>query len=739
MNKSFPLLAKSEPQTTLQQHIEECLQIEEQLKNCFPNLPVEDAEKFWKLLYLAICFHDIGKCHREFQKLLYKKANVWNHRRHELFSLLFILHSDISEEEKILVEYAVAGHHKDLDELYNIVQREYGNSIFFERVLSEKNKFKQECGELLYNKAWKVLASCGLYRQNEIDISISDVVRNIQKISSAVGSSPYLERLILSGFLKQCDHLASAGITQLNRLDTKSFAFLHSFHLYQHQKRASVSIGNTFLTAPTGAGKTETALLWLENQIRENGQGRTFYILPYTASINAMYERLSKQMGTAKVGMLHGKLAQYLDGKFDDYHGDAEIRAIRDGYKTLVTPLKVVTPFQLLKNIFGLKHFEKGLSEWVGGFFIFDEIHAYDSRTLAQIVILLEICTTWLKGKVFIMTATMPTHMLCRLKKTLKTSDVIVADERLYESFDRHKIILDKGMLIDSVDMIQEDVNQGKKVLVVLNTVEQAQKVYALLKCEKKLLLHSAYNAIDRSVKELLLQNEDVQLLVGTQAIEVSLDVDFDTIYTEPAPIDALIQRFGRVNRKREKGICPCHVFRIQNEKDKFIYETRIVNHTISVLEEVNNATLHEKDIQQLIDKVYPDFDERQQKEYDLTYTSLKIGIENRLQPLHYDEKSEEDFYRQFDGIKVLPVSLLEEYRILMENRQFIKAEGLLVSIRESRFSVMLKNGDICRQRICYALSDDSIIDKHVLVVNRLYDKDKGLQFDVEETVANFL
>ena len=82
MNNSFQLLAKSAPTTTLEQHIEDCLQIEEQLKDCFPNLPV-DVSEFWKLVRVAICFHDTGKCHQEFQKLLYKKNNTWNFRRHE--------------------------------------------------------------------------------------------------------------------------------------------------------------------------------------------------------------------------------------------------------------------------------------------------------------------------------------------------------------------------------------------------------------------------------------------------------------------------------------------------------------------------------------------------------------------------------------------------------------------------------------------------------------------------------
>ena len=739
MNNSFPLLAKSEPQTTLQQHIEDCLQIEEQLKDCFPNLPVDENDEFWELLRMSICFHDIGKCHKDFQKLLYKRPNAWDHRRHELFSIPFILHSNIPNEVKNLVVYAVAGHHKDLDELYSIVLREYGNLRCSESTQEDENHFVSDCNFLLRNKAWKVLVSHGLTKQNEERTPILEVIQNLMRANASAGSPSYLLRVLLVGFLKQCDHMASAGITRLNRLGIDNFAFLHTYNLYHHQEEASRSFGHTFLTAPTGAGKTETSLLWLENQIQTYGQGRTFYILPYTASINAMYERLSEQMGNKDVGMLHGKLAQYFDSKIDDYTDDLGIRTLKDCYKTLVTPLKVVTPFQLLKNIFGLKHFEKGISEWSGGYFIFDEIHAYDSKTLAQIVVLLEICTKWLNGKVFIMTATMPTLMLNLLKNVLNDSQTIVAEKRLYDSFNRHKVILEDGLLIDSIYHIQHDINIGKKVLVVCNTVEQAQKVYTLLECDTKLLLHSSFNATDRSTKEQRLQKEDVQLLVGTQAIEVSLDIDFDTIHTEPAPIDALIQRFGRVNRKRKKGLCLCHIYRMRNEKDKYIYENEIVNHTIQVLERINNSILYEKEIQQMIDEVYPHFSEQQQREYEMTYTGLKIGIENRLQPLHYDEKSEEDFYQQFDGIKVLPISLLDDYRNLMERKQFIQAEGLLVSVRESRFCFMFKNGDIYKQKICYTNPEDKIVDRQVLVINRKYDTEKGLQLDIEEAIANFL
>ena len=730
MSNGFQLLAKSDPVTTLEQHIEDCLQIEEQLKDCFPNPPV-CASELWELVRIAICLHDIGKCHREFQKLLYGKSSTWNHRRHELFSIPFVFQSNIDEEQKSIIAYAVAGHHKDIDTLNNIVQREYQYIVPGIQCLD----FASDCEDLLCNMAWKILSSHGISKQNNDKISIMEMIRGWKTDVSGFGSIPYLNKLLLVGYLKQCDHLASARIGKLYKLGGDSFTFLHKFHWYNHQVEAAKTTGNTFLTAPTGSGKTETSLLWLEHQMKSLGQGRTFYVLPYTASINAMYERLSAQMGTESVGMLHGKLAQYIDSKFEDAYDSSEINAIKESFKTLVSPLKVVTPFQLLKSLFGLKHFEKGLSEWAGGYFIFDEIHAYDSHTIAQIVALLEICTKWLNGKVFIMTATMPTHMLHLLENAVTTSNKIVVDKALYNVFDRHKIVLEDGMLMEATYKIQQDINSGKKVLVVCNTVEQAQNVYCSLECVSKMLLHSSFNATDRSKKEQKLHTDNVQLLVGTQAIEVSLDIDYDTIYTEPAPIDALIQRFGRVNRKRQKGICPCHIFRERNEKDKYVYDTDIVNHTLQVLEEIDGHILHEVGIQVLIDKVYPFFTQQQKNDYDMTYQSLMVGIKNRLQPLHYDTKSEEDFYQQFDGIKVLPKSLVNSYQTFMEKKQFIKAEGLLVSIRESRFVFMFKNNEIYRQRICFTETDDKINDRHVWVINRKYDPDElGLQINMEDT-----
>lgn len=761
MNESAPkvkrqVLAKSKPEVTLAQHIDDCLAVYHQLTLCFSRLPFQNVRGFWNLLRDAIVFHDTGKSHPEFQRILYGRSPAstdWNHQRHELFSLYYIHQSSLTEEEKRELYYVVAGHHKSKEEILQLSERTYdvGYAGFndTEGVLS----YKLECEKLWKNKTWKILSHYGICpestdastQESPEGFSLLPLLREVYQHPALPDEADYLWNLLLVGMMKQCDHLASAGIKQLYRLSDADFSFLFKYPLYTHQQRSYASHGNVILSSPTGSGKTETALLWLKHQLEVQGEGRVFYVLPYTASINAMYERLNEQLGKEAhwVGMLHGKLAQCLEEKFSD-DGRQEssvsgsVQLIQD-FKTMVTPLKIVTPFQLLKHIFGVKGFEKGIAEWSGGYFIFDEIHAYDSTTLAQIVVLLEFCVKRLGVTVFIMTATLPTFMRVKLQEALGTSSLIMADASLYDAFDRHRLVIEQGLLSDSIDRIQADLEAGLKVLVVCNTVEQAQMVYRNLYAESQLLIHGSFNAEDRSRKEVRLREEQVQLLVGTQAIEVSLDIDYDTIYTEPAPLDALIQRFGRVNRKRKKEICVCHVFNESNEKDRFIYNQAVVNRTLDVLQkgvlEQCGGLIHERDLQSLIDQVYPCWEEVQKKQYEFIYQALSHGILHGLSPLTYSEQREEEYYKQFDGVKVLPVSLYKRYDDCCREERFVKADSLLVSIRESRLYALLKEGSISQDIFAFetggsdgARKCSKLYQKRINVIKKRYDSELGLQ-----------
>lgn len=126
------VLAKSEPPISLKQHIEECLRVHKSLQKAFGRLPVNDSTHFWELVRLGIVFHDLGKSHSEFQKMLEGKRANWYHQRHELFSAPFIDRLDLPEEDKLLLKLIVAGHHKDFSFLFDHIQHGYktGEDIF---------------------------------------------------------------------------------------------------------------------------------------------------------------------------------------------------------------------------------------------------------------------------------------------------------------------------------------------------------------------------------------------------------------------------------------------------------------------------------------------------------------------------------------------------------------------------------------------------------------------------------
>lgn len=733
----FRVLAKSNPEISLKKHIDDCLCIYEQLQTCIPNLPVTDKSGFWKLLKISIVFHDMGKAHPDFQKMLKKLRNNWNSQRHELFSLYFINQLDLSDEEKDLILFTVLGHHKDLNELISFADKNYCTEPDdFDFGITTELNFEKECLKIDMNEIWQIANSYNFKKAINRQIDVYRLLKREIK-SNKTSDKNYFSKLLLAGAMKQCDHLASAGISQLQKIRDEDFSFLYRFPHYYHQQLAYTITGNVILSSPTGSGKTETAFLWLKKQIETKGQGRVFYILPYTASINAMYERLNKDINSVvpKIGMIHGKLAQYIEKKMSEdssVQGDKDKRQLIEDFKTLVTPIKITTPFQLLKHIFGLKGFEKGLFEWTGGYFIFDEIHAYDARVFAQIIVLLEFATKYLGVNALIMTATLPTFMKNEIEKAIGNFTPIFADKELYNSFIRHKVILKDGLLSNSLPEIQKDIDKGKKVLVVCNTVEQSQIIFQSLKSDNKLLIHGSFNADDRFEKENRLMTEDIQLLVGTQAIEVSLDIDFDIIYTEPAPLDALIQRFGRINRKRKKGICPCIVFKERNPKDKYIYsDESIIQRTIDTFQNVidnNNGIIYEIELQKMIDEVYPDWSEDSKRDFEDTKLLLSYSLANELLPLMNSPQKEEEFYNQFDGKKVLPISLLSEYQKRLSNNEFIKADGLLVSIRETRFIGMLKNGEISRNDFPFELKgSEKLFDKTAYVIKRKYNPDLGL------------
>ena len=715
------MLAKSDG-LSLEQHIQDLLDVSKEFELAFPALKeLFKDNNFWEFLKLSILFHDVGKTTKGFQKLMSKNERY--RFRHEVMSA--IVAKNYTDNELII--NAVLAHHKNFSRLKELLQ-EYENN----KKYNQDRWIEKEFEELDIFWIKKFLSS---HQIEDNNLSVSNINSTIKKWTSkrARRKIPELEKfqnIFLSASLSICDHNASAGIKKIPIIKQNDFAFLYKNDPWHHQKVSWETDGNALLIAPTGQGKTESSLGWLKKQL-ETRQGRTFYILPFTASINAMTKRVSsKDKGfgdESLVGLLHGKAKFFIDEYYEKKDGQS-LKDLIDINKKIIKPFKVVTPFQVLKWAFGVKGFEKGFTELAGSYLIFDEIHIYDRELFRRILFFIEWLMDKLEVKVFIMTATMPSFMQEHIKTILKIEKEIRPDKELINDIRRHKIKLLDSTIDEQKGFIQEKIDDGKTVLVVCNTVAKAQELYASIKCTDKTLLHSGFNGKDRTEKEKSVQSKNKpQLLVGTQAIEVSLDIDYDLIVTEPAPLDALLQRFGRVFREKnrilqESDEANCFVTTEIEDVHKIIYDGILIENTLVEIKEIQDVVIREDIVQSLLDKIY--------EPYELNEDNLREkfrGYLDNLYPFNVYEEGEEDFFSQFDGIEVLPIELFYEFKSYIDKRRYLEAEKLFVSISKKRYmsnknlivSMGIDNAkmDFLTIRLRYS-SDIGLLNEEVTEIN---------------------
>ncbi len=676
------MLAKSDG-LSLKEHTDDLLNVAKELKTALPILKkLYKIDTFWEDLKTSIVFHDIGKGTNGFQELM--RGGEKYRFRHEVISA--IIAKNYTDNEIII--NAILAHHKNFKKIKELLKEYENNKKYYQDRWIEK-----ELKELNCNWVKEFLLSYNIKLEKCEKQDLSDIIKKwtSRRAKKKISEIEKFQNIFLSATLSICDHNASAGIKNIPIIKENNFDFLHNtkYKPYHHQIVSWNTKGNALLIAPTGQGKTESSLGWLQTQL-QNRQGRAFYILPFTASINAMTKRVSSSengFGNEElVGLLHGKAKFFIDEYYEKKDGQS-LKDLIDINKKIIKPFKVVTPFQILKWAFGVKGFEKGLTELAGAYLIFDEIHIYDRELFRRMLFFIEWLIDKLEVKVFIMTATMPSFMQEHIKATLKIEQEIRPDKKLIDSIQRHKVKLLESTIEEQKDFIQEKIDNEKTVLVVCNTVAKAQEMYEDIECADKILLHSGFNGRDRTQKEKSIQSETKpQLLVGTQAIEVSLDIDYDLIVTEPAPLDALLQRFGRVyrgkDRKLKKDDEPnCFVTTAIEKAHKKIYDENLIANTLNELKDIEKTVINEDIVQSLLDRIYEPFELND----DNLREEFREYLDN-LYPFNVYEDREEEFFSQFDGIEVLPVELEDEFKEFIQNKKYLEAEKLFVSISKKRY-----------------------------------------------------
>lgn len=364
------------------------------------------------------------------------------------------------------------------------------------------------------------------------------------------------------------------------------------------------------LEAETGSGKTEAAV-WRFLHLLEQGQVDSLYFaLPTRVAATQVYQRICTALentwpvdpplavrALSGYAMADGEFAKALPDfqvQWSDEPSDAQASrrwAAESAKRFLAAPVAVGTVDQLLLGTLQVRHAHLRHCLAARSLLVIDEVHASDAYmgVLIQHLIKAQVA---LGGHILLLSATLGatararylaagrvkrgTPVLPSLAQAMATPYPAISDERglrATSGAQRSKTVLwrcadwiDKPESIASAALTAAA--QGAKVLIIRNTVPAAVATLAALEaatpnssCLFQLnnvvtLHHSRFSREDRPLMDDAVQQQigkirpkGALILIGTQTLEQSLDIDADYLITDLCPMDVLLQRIGRLHR----------------------------------------------------------------------------------------------------------------------------------------------------------------------------------------------
>ncbi|MEG1424779.1 MAG: CRISPR-associated helicase Cas3' [Peptostreptococcaceae bacterium] len=759
MNRKFDILTKSilelietklaKPDKTIKQHTIELLEVLELLLQ----LGYIEDEKIYKLVEKACIYHDLGKLNEEFQRRVKKKKIRFNESKevaHNVLSLYFIDDKVFDNTEDYLkVAHSVINHHDYCNTLETINNKE----------------------EIIKN----------LVEPFEI-CKVKRSTRN--KLASVVEDN---ESIKIKGYLHKCDYNASSGNVAEYPNDFLNKSLEELMKRWQEDNKDSNwnelqkfcmenKDENIMAIAQTGMGKTEAGLLWI-------GNTKGFFVLPLRTAINAIYNRVRKDILKNKdintrVAILHSSSLEYYINtlnKDTDEKEEIDLINYQDLGKQLSIPLNISTMDQLFDFVYKYQGYELKLTTLSYSKIVIDEIQMYGPDLLAYLICGLEKIVE-LGGKIAILTATLPPFVKDLLQKNISFK---YNPDGFTNDMKRHNLkILDER--INSNDIYEKyeenkSLDRGNKILVVCNTIKEAQKLYKelkeLLKNDKGNIhiLHSKFIRKERLEKEEQIiefgktydknKNIDKQdgIWISTSIVEASLDIDFDYLFTELQDLNSLFQRLGRCNRKGKKdsGDYNCYIYTdIDNANlingDKGFIDKKLFELSKEAITS-HDGQISEKEKINLIDK-YLTTEKLKDSDYMRKYREIYDFIKN-IQP--YKFKPDEIDLRNILSNEIIPSKVYMDYlkdikdlEFKLKDKSISKEERIKLKDKIKKYTVSVHPNDVrsyeraLRNRQATTYSKVSLSKyEHIKVIECIYDETgyKRMKFDNPVRDSNIL
>ena len=653
------LWAKSEPKHALWKHLLDAAAVSLALSNPLSSFRWSDTETA-----LIVGLHDVGKADAFFQHQVATFSVELEEAgfprtgdarcRHERISARFIKNKLIEEGINSFAPDAVSRtvvvHHGYWYETARDAGRKYTEAqnqlcLMLQQVLDIEG---------LPNKSPSDLSAFGMRLAGHI--VLCDWIASNEKFfgDARLKNVDDLEGYFAMAREVACEWIAGLGLER-DRQAGKAACIVETPRPIQ-QKLLDTDIppGLVIIEAPMGEGKTEAAWI-LAEKWRDKGYHGMYMALPTMATSDSLHGRYRddylKKLGSGEdAKLVHGmawlrdekepaKLPEVGEPGDDRSFAAAWFRPTR---RAMLAAHGVGTIDQAMLAGMNVKFGFLRLYGLADRVLVIDEVHAYDAYMSAIISRLLQWCAC-LKMPVVLLSATLSAKQRARMIEaygaiggdpgpkapyplvTVAAAGAKARPIKANASSSRTlKIETHRGLLGDTkktAAKAAELVKHGGCCCVILNTVKQAQAVYTELKLpeNEKLLFHSRFTASDRqqiTEKVLDLFGKDTAnrpakfVLVATQVVEQSLDVDFDHMLSEIAPIDLLLQRSGRLHRHRMREHDPTLHVLLSGEKalilggTNYIYADKPLLRTLAIL--ATQCEVHlPGDFRMLIERCY--------------------------------------------------------------------------------------------------------------------------------------
>lgn len=677
MKEIQDFLAK--PDKTIREHAEDLKRRAYRLKEIGY---IEDEHLFY--LLLECCeHHDDGKATIRFEIRVTSKSwmpfDPEKEIPHNILSVYYLDKTKYSEEDYLKIASAILYHHNYCEEA---------------RVFNEKEE---------------------LIKENLLDGYKKNLSRKFRKQLMGIGAESE-DLIVLKGLLRRCDYSASGNYEieypndfLVEKLEQMMLRWKEKNKEADWNELQRFTIENReqdiIAVASTGMGKTEAGLLWIGNQ-------KGFFILPIRTAINAIYDRvigeiLQEEKIEERVALLHSEALEYYNNNLQNSNSsdtieEFDIAEYFDRGKHLSLPLSISTLDQLFDFVFRYKGYETKLATLSYAKVVIDEIQMYEPNLLAALIFGLRQIHR-LGGKIAILTATLAPFIKDLLKKD---AEITFQEKDFILNKTRHNVSVRDGAM-QAEDIVEQylknkALKRSNKILIVCNTIRKAQALYEELKTqledtEEIKLFHSRYTRKDRKRLEKEIRefgktycDEKNKALdsangiwISTSLVEVSLDIDFDYLFTELSELNGLFQRMGRCNRKGLKNVeeYNCFVYcageEIKRGKKGFL-DPIFYEQSRLALQEVDGKLTEEKKME-LINQYFTMEQVKDSlfvKEYREAYKKL---IELRIGDIEEGEPLRKIFNQD-----IIPRKVFDENQeiILMKQERIKKLEK---QIRESK------------------------------------------------------